>query len=111
MSHLQIIINGETVFDEERVGDWQLPPRPDQIPASIRAQLDPQARPAPWMKAMIVAMLGKALRDHALRDPRLVPLDVELTTRATGWTLAVDIPEPKRSDISVVDDRSVGPGL
>ena len=101
MSRLQIIVEGETVFDGE-VGEWALPPKPDHIPAALRAQLNPNARPAPWMKFMMIAMLGKALTDNVLRDPRLQPLDVELSTRPSGWTIGVDIPEPKSADIEIV---------
>lgn len=108
MSHLQVIVNGESVFDDD-VGDWQMPPRPDQVPAALRAQLDPHARPAPWMKAIILTMIGKALTDNALRDPRLQPLDVQLTTRPTGWTISVDMVEPVTNNGIDLDDRSVGP--
>lgn len=100
MSHLQIIVEGETVFDDE-VGEWALPPKPDRIPAALRAQLNPNARPAPWMKFMMVAMLGKALADNVLRDPRLQPLEVGIDTRPSGWTLSVDIPAPKPDDFVV----------
>lgn len=93
MARLRIILGEECVFDHQ-VEEWQLPPRPDQIPATIRAQLDPNARPAPWMKAMMIAMLGKTLVDGALRDPRLQPLDVKLETRGTGWTISVDLVAP-----------------
>ncbi len=92
MSHLQIIINGETVYDQEGVGDWQLPPKPEQI--SDKAQMDPNVKPAPWMKSLMIAMLGAAISNQALKDPRLQPLDVDLQTRATGWTISVDVPEP-----------------
>jgi len=102
MSHLQIIVDGESMFDGE-VGEWALPPRPDRIPAALRSQLNPNAKPAPWMKFMLLAMLGKALADNVLRDPRLQPLDVELTTRPSGWTIGVDIPEPTATDIEIVD--------
>ncbi len=94
MSHLQIIINGETVYDQEGVGDWQLPPKPEQISDSIKAQMDPNVKPAPWMKSLMIAMLGAAISNQALKDPRLQPLDVDLQTRATGWTISVDVPEP-----------------
>lgn len=101
MSHLLIIVEGETVFDGD-VGEWALPPKPDRIPAALRAQLNPNARPAPWMKFMMIAMLGKALTDNVLRDPRLQPLEVDLQTRPSGWTISVDIPDPRSDDIEVI---------
>ncbi|MCV7100068.1 hypothetical protein [Mycobacterium palustre] len=93
MTHMQIIIGGETVFDEVIEG-WMAPPKPDQIPAAIRAQLNPNAKPAPFLKAMMLAMIANALANGALRDPRLQPLDVDLKTRPTGWTISVDMPPP-----------------
>jgi hypothetical protein len=46
------------------------------------------------MKSLMIAMLGAAISNQALKDPRLQPLDVSLETRATGWTISVDVPEP-----------------
>jgi hypothetical protein len=94
MSHVVIQINGEVVYDHENVADWQLPPKPDQIGESIKAQMNPDVKPAPWMKSLMIAMLGAAISNQALKDPRLQPLDVSLETRATGWTISVDVPEP-----------------
>lgn len=91
MTHMQIILGGETVFDEVIEG-WMAPPKPDQIPAAIRSQLNPNAKPPPFLKAMMLAMIAKAITDGALRDPRMQPLDVDLITRPTGWTISVDMP-------------------
>lgn len=92
MAHLQIIVGGETVYDHD-AENWQLPPKPDMIGPAVRAQINPNVKPAPFMKALMVAMLAKAIK-KALEDPRLHPLDIDLQTRATGWTMSVDIPAP-----------------
>lgn len=93
MARMTVALNGEVVFDDE-VAQWQMPPAPDQIPAAARAGLDPNHKPAPFMKLMMLAMIGKAC-ERALRDPRLAPLDVDLQTNgSTGWTLTVVMPGP-----------------
>lgn len=96
MTRMQIIMSdgdkAETVFDEVIEG-WMAPPKPDMIPQAIRAQLNPNAKPAPFLKAMMVAMLAKGI-ESMLSDPRLQPLERHVVTRPTGWTISVDIPPP-----------------
>lgn len=100
MSRMQIILGGETVFDHVIEG-WMAPPKPEQIPAAIKAQLDPNAKLAPFLKVTMLAMLGKAIAEQALGDPRLQPLNVSLATRPSGWTITVDIPEPVDNTIQL----------
>lgn len=107
MSRMTIIITegdtAETVFDEIIEG-WMAPPKPDQIPAAIRNQLDPNAKPPPWLKAFLIAAIGNAIHNGALKDPRLQPLTTQLTKRPTGWTISVDMPAPdQHGDIQIVD--------
>jgi hypothetical protein len=96
MPHIQFILDGETVYDEH-VKEWLAPPKPDMIPADVRRQANPNAKPPPYMKALMLAMIGKAVAAN-LRDPRLAPLDVDLKPHATGFTLAVNIPAPDATD-------------
>lgn len=99
MPRLWIAVDERTVFDENVAG-WQLPPQPDLIGPAVRAQAQPNVKPPPFLKALMLAMVGKAV-DQALHDPRLAPLDVTLATRSTGWTITVDIPVPTASDVQI----------
>jgi hypothetical protein len=92
MPHMQLILDGENVYDEH-IDNWAAPPRPDMIPAAVRAQTNPNVKPAPFLKAIMLAMIGKAI-EASLRDPRLAPLTVNLTKRPTGFTITVDMPPP-----------------
>lgn len=101
MSRMQIILAGEVVYDDV-IEDWQAPPKPELIGPAVKATLDPNYKPPAFLKAMMLAMIGKAI-DNALHDPRLQPLDVELITRPTGWTVAVDMQAPPDADTGRVD--------
>lgn len=91
---MTILLGGETVYDHDIEG-WLTPPPQEQLPQSIQAQLDPTVKPAPWYKALLVAMIGRAAA-QGLQDQRLQPLEVDLQLRATGWTLVVELPAPEQ---------------
>lgn len=99
MARLQIIVDGDTKFDED-VENWQLPTRPESIRGAIPNQADGfTTKPAPWMKALMVVQLATLL-ERTMRDhPLLQPLDIDLQTRGTGYTLSVDIPAPSQAAI------------
>jgi hypothetical protein len=109
MSRLQFVVDGKAVFDHE-VEHWMLPPEPQLIEPSMRAQMNPNAVPPPWLKAFMIASIGNALANQVLTRPQLQPLEIGLTTRPTGWTLSVDLPAPaEHTDIEVMTvdgDRS-----
>lgn len=105
MARLQIIVDGETKYDED-VAEWQLPPdRPESIRNSIPSQGDGWTRkPAPWMKAFMIVAFGKAMEQQLRESPILQPLNTSIETRATGYSLHVDMPEPSTGAIPM------GPG-
>lgn len=76
MAHTRITIDNNVVLNSD-LGDWQ-----QQPPDFVQAQLRPGAKPQPWMKALLVTMAEAAATDQ--------PLTANITTRAGGWTLAVD---------------------
>ncbi len=102
VTNLQFLVDGKVVFDHD-VEQWMLPPQPELIEPAVRAQMNPNAVPPPWLKAFMVASIGNALATQILPRPQLQPLDIDLQTRPTGWTISVDIPAPaERTDIEVM---------
>jgi hypothetical protein len=93
---------GENVIYDELLEEFQLPPMPDLIPAAVRASLNPNAKPTPFMKAWWIAMVGHNAA-IVLSDPRLQPINVQLTKRSTGFTLSADMPP---SEISASADSN-----
>ena len=105
MPRLTILVDGVQKFDED-VEDWQLPP---DKPESVRNSIPPQAegwtrKPAPWMKAFMIVAFGKAMEQQLSQSPILQPLITSIETRATGYTLHVDMPSFHTSAIPL------GPG-
>lgn len=93
MSHLHVAVDGETKYDGE-VQDWVLPSQPDLYPAALRAQADPNAKPSPLAKLLMLTALTELMR-RTLESPMLQPLDVELRPRGMGcFTLTVNMPNP-----------------
>jgi hypothetical protein len=104
MARLTIAIDGETKFDED-VEEWMLPQRPDAIRNAIPRQADGWVqKPAPWMKALMIVAFGKAMEQQLSQSPVLQPLITSIETRATGYTLHVDMPSFHTSAIPL------GPG-
>lgn len=56
MSHVRVIVNGETLLDED-LDAWQATP-----PDAFKDALKPGAKPEPWMTAILVTMADAALR-------------------------------------------------
>lgn len=87
MKRLQILVDGETILDQE-VNDDVVPTKPEAQAAL--ANTDPTLMPPPWQQIMILALLGRVVMDKVLADPRLGTLDSKIETRPTGWTISVD---------------------
>jgi hypothetical protein len=77
MTHMKVIIDGKTIMDDP-LGDWQNKP-----PAMFADAIKPQAKPAPWMKNILVTMADAALIGQATR--------IQVDTSSRGrWSMHVE---------------------
>lgn len=91
MPHMQLIVDGETVYDQTIEG-WMAPPAPDLIGVAVDQRANPNIKPPPWLKAIIVTAMGDAIVERLLKDPRFQPLNTQIVKRPTGWTIHMDLP-------------------
>lgn len=78
MAHLKITIDGTVAMDDD-LGQWSTEP-PDII-----AQAMAQAKPAPWMRALMLTIADAAMTNQAMA--------IDVQTRGDGWQLAVNLEE------------------
>jgi hypothetical protein len=71
---MRIVVDGVTLMNGP-IGDFEKKP-PEFVVESIKKG----AKTAPWMKAVMVTMADAAIRQQ--------DITLEVTTMATGWTLA-----------------------
>lgn len=74
MTHIRIVIDKETLFDD-KLDAWQAAP-PDQFKDMVK----PDAKPEPWMKAIMIVMADAAMT----RDS----VSIEATT-GDPWSMEV----------------------
>jgi hypothetical protein len=74
---MRIMVDGNVLMDGPP-GDYLKKP-PEFVAESIKKG----AKTAPWMKALMVTMADAAIRQQ--------DLTLEITTTATGWTLAATL--------------------
>jgi hypothetical protein len=75
MATMRVTIDGKVVMNGN-IGQWTTEP-----PKIITDQLKPNAKPAPWMRALMLTLADAALSEHALT--------VDVKTRADGWDYSV----------------------
>ena len=75
MSHIRIVIDGDTLFDDD-LDVWQATP-PDQF----KELLTPGAKPKPWMKAIMIVMADAAMTDNNV--------SIEAATAPEKWAIEV----------------------
>jgi hypothetical protein len=87
MSRATVIIDGETLLDQD-LNQWQ------QQPPSFLAELaDRKTKPAPYMQAVSVALAGALIRS--------LPVTIDVRTDHLGWAMTVthDVDEHSRDGI------------
>lgn len=76
MAHIKVVIDGQTVVDGD-AGYWSANP-----PEILEQQLRDNARPALWMRALLLCVADAAMTN---RD-----CTIEVTTHSGGWKLATN---------------------
>lgn len=81
MPTMRVTIDGNVVMDGD-LGNWSTNP-----PELITEQLKANARPAPWMRALMLTMAEAAMSEQSMT--------VDVVTRADGWDYSVSHGEVK----------------
>lgn len=87
MAHIQIIVDGRDYFTGD-IAEWQAPPT---LPTAPMPEPGPRPTLPSQVKPLLLLALGKAMHRALDEGPLLQPVTTELITRATGFTLSVDI--------------------
>lgn len=74
MSRVHLAVDGEVVFDDT-LDEWKFTP-----PDYFRDAIKPDAKPEPWLKAIMIVMADAALTNSSVR--------IEATTGST-WSIRV----------------------
>jgi hypothetical protein len=74
MATLRITVDGNTVMDGD-LGQWTTEP------PFIAEQLKANARPAPWMRCLMLTLADAAMSEKVM--------SVDVRTRANGWDFSV----------------------
>ena len=80
MIHVRICIDEEVLFDDD-LNAWQATP-PDQF----RDMIKPDAKPEPWLKAIMVAMADAALTGDSVSIEATTGMD---TPGVYWWSMKV----------------------
>jgi len=75
MSYVRIVIDNEKVFDGE-LEQWQATP-----PDYFRDRIRPDAKPEPWLKAIMIVMADAALTNQSV--------SIEAITGPSWWSIEV----------------------
>lgn len=75
MAHTTIIVNGETLLDDN-LGQWTSTP-----PPAIEALSHPKER-RHWMYPVMATLVPALISDH--------PISITVTTNGTNWSMSVD---------------------
>jgi hypothetical protein len=73
---VKLTIDGQTAMNGS-IGEWT-----DNPPEILTEQLKANARPAPWMQAVMINIAAAGVRDTGT-------LTIDVHTRPGGWTLDV----------------------
>jgi hypothetical protein len=76
MSHARLVINGRTELDEN------ITPGQKQPPAILADMIKPGARKQPYLMAAAAALAEAVMKNQ--------PINININTRPTGWTLDVN---------------------
>lgn len=81
-ARMRITVDGDTLMDAD-LGNWTQPkPQIDQL-----NQLAASPTPPAWTRPVMVMLAEAALRKRSL--------NIDITTRDSGWTMSVDDAEAK----------------
>jgi hypothetical protein len=72
---MRVTVDGQVIMDGD-LGQWSTDP-----PELIKDQLRANARPAPWMRALMMTMADAAMGGQSI--------SVDVKTRGDGWDFSV----------------------
>lgn len=78
MATMRVTVDGRVLMDGD-TGEWSLNP-----PELVTEQLKAGAKPAPWMRALMLTMAEAGMSERAMV--------VDVKTRADGWDFSVTTP-------------------
>ena len=74
-AHIRIVIDTKVVFDGD-LDEWK-----QAAPADFLDALQPNAKPQPWLKAILIVMADAAMTGDSV--------SIEATTGESRWTMGV----------------------